>query len=283
MTYDAYIEAGAPEWHDLGKWNISTPFGWDSDGIRGYVFADEKNTTLVVSIKGTSMGFLGGGGPTVGRDKVNDNLLFSCCCARVDYSWTPVCGCFMSGNQCDLDCLEESITPENIYYSMALDLFTKLETEYPEANVWLVGHSLGGSISALLGQTFALPVVAFEAPGDRLAASRLHLPMPPAVDYNKLPIWHFGHTADPIYMGTCTGATSVCYYGGYAMESKCHSGRACVYDVVAEWGWRMDSRTHRITDVIEKVIKPWKDVPQCVPEEGCVDCGLWEMVGSDDS
>ena len=41
-----------------------------------------------------------------------------------------------------------------------------------------IGHSLGGSLSSLLGATFGAPVVAFEAPGDKLAATRLHLPLP---------------------------------------------------------------------------------------------------------
>ena len=49
---------------------------------------------------------------------------------------------------------------------------------YPNANIWLTGHSLGGSLAALLGATFGVPVVAFETPGEKLAASRLHLPSP---------------------------------------------------------------------------------------------------------
>lgn len=66
---------------------------------------------------------------------------------------------------------------------------------YPDANIWLIGrstfllsttpflihvagHSLGGSLSSLIGATFGVPVVAFEAPGEKLAASRLHLPSP---------------------------------------------------------------------------------------------------------
>ena len=40
------------------------------------------------------------------------------------------------------------------------------------------GHSLGGALSALLGATFGAPVVAFEAPGEKLASTRLHLPSP---------------------------------------------------------------------------------------------------------
>ena len=53
------------------------------DGFRGQVFSTEDNSTVVVSIKGTSAGILGGGGPTQKKDKINDNLLFSCCCASV--------------------------------------------------------------------------------------------------------------------------------------------------------------------------------------------------------
>jgi len=49
------------------------------------------------------------------------------------------------------------------------------------ANLWLVGHSLGGALASLLGATYGLPAVAFEAPGERLAASRLHLPLPPPI------------------------------------------------------------------------------------------------------
>lgn len=49
---------------------------------------------------------------------------------------------------------------------------------YPEANIWLIGHSLGGSLAALIGATFGAPTVAIEAPGDTMAARRLHLPSP---------------------------------------------------------------------------------------------------------
>lgn len=40
------------------------------------------------------------------------------------------------------------------------------------------GHSLGGGLAALVGTTFGTPVVAFESPGDKTAARRLHLPSP---------------------------------------------------------------------------------------------------------
>ena len=49
---------------------------------------------------------------------------------------------------------------------------------YPDANIWVIGHSLGGSLASLLGITFGTPVVTFEPPGERMAARRLHLPSP---------------------------------------------------------------------------------------------------------
>ena len=49
---------------------------------------------------------------------------------------------------------------------------------YPDANIWVIGHSLGGALASLLGITFGAPVVTFEPPGERMAAQRLHLPTP---------------------------------------------------------------------------------------------------------
>lgn len=72
---------------------------------------------------------------------------------------------------------------------------------YPNSDIWLVGaqllvcfvrqhadsatagHSLGGSLASLIGVTFGVPVVAFEAPGEKLAATRLHLPSPVRVHF----------------------------------------------------------------------------------------------------
>lgn len=46
------------------------------DGFRGHVFVSEDNTTVVISIKGTSAGWLvGGSGPTSKKDKLNGERL----------------------------------------------------------------------------------------------------------------------------------------------------------------------------------------------------------------
>lgn len=57
-------------------------------------------------------------GPTGTNDKLNDNLMFSCCCAKIDWTWTTVCGCHRGGWKCDQTCLEQALTDESLYYPM---------------------------------------------------------------------------------------------------------------------------------------------------------------------
>lgn len=108
------------------------------------MFADEKNETIVVAIKGTSAFIVGGGTETSKNDKINvsrcgsdiklapdaffffprgvsqDNLLFSCCCARVDWSWSTVCDCYDSPGTCKQDCLEHAVMTKSAYYPVAI-------------------------------------------------------------------------------------------------------------------------------------------------------------------
>ncbi|KAF5372758.1 hypothetical protein D9615_010102 [Tricholomella constricta] len=251
MTNNAYVAPDDPEWYDLGGgWDASYPFGWepDADGFRGHVFATPDNKTVILSIKGTSAGVFGGGGPTVRKDKFNDNLLFSCCCARIDWSWKTVFEC---------------------------------HPQSPDSTMWIIGHSLGGALATLLGATFGAPAVAFESPGERMASRRLHLPSPPSTHH----ITHIYHSADPIAMGTCNGVLSSCALAGYAMEARCHLGKTIFYDTVSNLQWAVDIRTHGIVNVIEKLLsEPWgpsveigREVPEMKEENDCVECYSWEF------
>ncbi|WWC68708.1 uncharacterized protein I206_102642 [Kwoniella pini CBS 10737] len=281
ITSNAYVLPDSGEWWPVGKFNNHTvPFGWDdnADGLRGHIFADPKNETVIISMKGTSAGVLGSGGPTAKNDKFNDNLLFSCCCARVDFSWTPVCDCYAGGWRCEQTCLEDALVNESVYATVGTNLYNNVTYMYPNATIWLVGHSLGGSLSALVGLSFGAPAVTFEAPGDKQAASRLHLPLPPGMPAEKTAITHVYHTADPIPNGACNGAYSGCYAAGFALESKCHTGQTILYDTVTVKGWAVDIRTHRITDIIDKVlVDPWPEVDK--PKKPSTQPSLFSMNG----
>ncbi|KAL3447509.1 Alpha/Beta hydrolase protein [Aspergillus insuetus] len=291
MTANDYIEVpGTEDWQDIhGRLNYSTSFGWQNDGLRGHIYADQTNSTIVVSLKGTSPALFDGAGTTT-NDKVNDNLFFSCCCGQGgSYLWRQVCDCQESAFNANLTCIVEAMNDENRYYRASIDLYTNVTELYPNANVWLTGHSLGGAMASLLGLTFGIPVVTFEAVPEALPAARLGLPVPPGNDA-RLPqtrkftgSYHFGHTADPVYMGTCNGVSSVCTWGGYAMESACHTGQICVYDTVGDKGWRVAIGTHRIKAVISDVLEVYDDVPRCTPEEECYDCELWKFFKSNGS
>lgn len=93
MTSNAYTTPDAANWYDIGSgWNRvrldaarlasrnladgfasaqSDSFGWKEDGMRGHVFADDTNSTIVIAIKGTSSYIVGGDSGTSKNDKIN--------------------------------------------------------------------------------------------------------------------------------------------------------------------------------------------------------------------
>ncbi|KAH8674080.1 Alpha/Beta hydrolase protein [Xylariales sp. PMI_506] len=288
VASNAYVELpNLPDWEEVGEpFNKSADFGWEGDGLRGHIWGDQTNSTIIIGLKGTSPAVFDGEGTTT-NDKVNDNLFFSCCCAQQgQWSWHQVCDCATSTYQCNNTCVTQALREENRYYQAARELYSNVTEIYPDANIWVVGHSLGGAVSSLLGLTYGLPVVTFEAVPEALAAGRLGLPVPPHAD-PQFPqtreytgAYHFGHTADPIYIGTCNGATASCSFAGYAMESACHTGYECTYDTVADKGWRVGIGTHKIRSVINDVIRKYDDVPECKFTPECRDCATWKMYES---
>ncbi|GAB0137700.1 hypothetical protein EsDP_00005956 [Epichloe bromicola] len=290
MAADAYVQSDTrPDWEEVGEpFNRSADFGWQRDGLRGHIWADDDNSTVVIGLKGTSPAVFDGDGTTT-NDKINDNLFFSCCCAQQgQWTWHQVCDCATGTYACNNTCVSKALMEESRYYGAARELYANVTERYPNSNIWVVGHSLGGAVSSLLGLTYGLPVVTFEAVPEALAATRLGLPIPPGSDPNapqtrqNTGAYHFGHTADPIYIGACNGATASCSFAGYALETTCHTGSECVYDVVADKGWRVGIGTHKIRAVISDVILKYDDVPECDLTPECRDCALWRMYESNE-
>lgn len=288
MAADAYVETpGEADWEDVGApFNRSLDFGWEGDGLRGHVFADETNSTIVIGLKGTSVAVFDGDGTTT-NDKINDNLFFSCCCAQQGpWTWHQVCDCATGTYTCNNTCVVQALRDENRYYYAARELYANVTEIYPNSNVWITGHSLGGAVSSFLGLTYGVPVVTFQAVPEALPAKRLGLPVPPGADPDTpqereyTGAFHFGHTADPVYIGACNGATASCSLAGYAFEAACHTGHECVYDTVGDLGWRVGIGTHRIKSVIRDVILKYDTVPECKLTPECRECGNWKMYES---
>jgi putative lipase involved disintegration of autophagic bodies len=124
--------------------------------------------------------------------------------------------------------------------------------------------------------------VTFEAPPERLAATRLHLLVPPPAPtlptvqvplrpwYDVAHITHVYNNADPLAQGNCTGVLSPCAQAGYAVESKCRMGRNIVYDVLKK-GWDWGFHSHRMGSVIS-LLEEDLPVPEAVVQDECEVC-----------
>lgn len=293
MSANAYLEHNdSKDWSNVREgfnWSNPTGFGWNGDGLKGYLYADDNNSTVIIAVKGTSFA-LWSKENTAKNDKLNDNLFFSCCCGQQGNAfYQEVCSCATSRYTCNLTCLKDSMMKENRYYTAGRHLYKNVTELYPNSSIWLTGHSLGGSISSMIGLTYGAPVVTFEAVPEALPVNRLGIPSPPGTDPDRpgqrdyTGAFHFGHTADPIFMGTCNGLMASCSYAGFALESACHTGYECVWDVVTKNSTRASILTHRIHYLIDNVIKKWTEVPKCKLTSNCYDCLLWKGISSNSS
>lgn len=83
MVVDVYVEyEGEVDWEEVGRlFNRSVDFGWQGDGLCGYIFVDQINLMVVIGLKGILFVVFDGDGMMI-NDKENDNFFFSCCCVQ---------------------------------------------------------------------------------------------------------------------------------------------------------------------------------------------------------
>lgn len=303
-SWDAYhpFPYNDTKWYSLDEFDWKVPFGWEprNDGLRGHLFMSPDNDTALVTFKGTTLygrAFQDSVTGSSESDKYNDNLLFSCCCANVRFANIhPPCHCSLGGNRCSNVCLTASLMTDRSYYAQATAVVDKLLEKYPStSNWWFSGHSLGGSIASLVGQTFGFPAVTFEAVPDRLPSERLHLTMPGQMGF-EASVVHVYNDADPIALGTCNGPWSLCTRSGFAFESKCRTGRNVIYktrgaiseaevlnddDIPLE---TVNSQptplgAHRLAYIISVLEDETRDVPVAQAGGECEDCGRWSFGG----
>jgi lipase ATG15 len=118
------------------------------------------------------------------------------------------------------------------------------------------------------------PAIEFEAFGDKLYAERLGFD----TLRRNLPIFHFGVNLDTIYKGQCTGPTSACWIAGYALETGCHIGNECVWQINGTAGVSY----HLLASVIKSFLKnELLPLPSCLPADpNCRDCSWWNYTNS---
>lgn len=259
MSSNAY-ESPNGSWVPVDDYKLRDDFGFNNDGVRAHFYVSDDNSTGVIAFKGTSFEFLGIGGETSENDKLNDNMLFSCCCSMVDRSQ---CGCIINKTMCSQNCLEKSlITYEPNYYRDSIDIYKYITSRFNITNYYVTGHSLGGTIASLLAATFNLTCLAFESPGDLFAMKRLGIYHP---EHN---IYHYGVSGDPIFTGTCG---NLCWLSSYSIETKCHSGKVCMYK-----SGSTSMNYHRITVAMKKFYIPM-ELPDC-DYQVCNDCIMWTFI-----
>ncbi|KAJ3254495.1 putative lipase atg15 [Boothiomyces macroporosus] len=245
MTFNSYYEPNDKSWVPIPGWNVSTKFGWENGGIRGYLFENDDQDTLIIVLKGTSLATPVGSGPTAKLDQLNTIYLAA-------KEWFPKhTNIWMAGH---------SLGSCTLMIGGALASLVALTNGIPSFAFESPGDLLYASRLGLLPSGDAVDLDKF---------------------LNALPIYHFGNDGDPIFLGECNGPTSSCYWMNYALESKCHIGKECTYKSSGKTDVRVQSsiQYHSIEYVIKNFLQNSDKVPECVLKPGCLgtECSGWKF------
>ena len=280
MSYNVYnsiskiqLNACTSEWIDIPNTQVRD-LSVANDSLRMYLFSNNNSHT--VAIKGTTMfwglaqnaSFDQHTYSSAHNDKYNDNLFYSCCYYKKSSIFEDCKKCETSTDStdtCCIDCYKDTLDFELNYFRIAVGIIENLkkELDFDNSDIIFTGHSLGGTIASYLGLYYNKTAVGFESPGDKHYAN--------LVGFNEKRdnIYHYGHDADPLFLGDCG---SLCTSLGYHVDTKCHVGNTCLYKAKEKLGNTESILNHRIDYIIKHIIPHWEnDLPECIQEE-CSEC-----------
>lgn len=275
ISYNIYFDSDKKNYNNIYK-NKFTNISLNDNTVKAFVYTNQEDTINVIAFKGTSLHLKHISNDVGHYDKKNDNLFFSCCY----YKQIKNFNCYSDkdcnvNNNCKKSCYKESLDDIDNYYNIAKNI---INTWLNNNNKFFIftGHSLGGTLASMMGLTYNTYAIAFESPGDKNYIDLIGL------KYNKTQIekiYHYGHDADIIFTGKCNGTFSLCNIGGYKIETKCHIGNVCMYDVIDKLNIKESIYTHKMDYIIKNIITQWNNtLPVCKIDEECVDCKDWNYI-----
>ena len=303
MSHNVYYD-------DNNKWynstfNYTNDISKDNDTVRAYLFSSEDLKTHIISMKGTST-YFGKNNyiqlyNSIYNDKFNDNLFYSCCFYeqsnmfnKIDELNNEKCWSTDTQNQkkdqiilksekiCKPKCFKALNEYKLNYITISKQIIENIKQiiNFENNEILFTGHSLGGSLATTMGLIYNKPAISFQSPGIKNFLYQSGILN--KVNLNNLEnIYNFGHNADIIFTGKCNGKLSLCYLGGYNIETKCHIGKVCEYDAINKLNISESIFTHKLKYVIEKIIPNWKnDFPECKFNNNCTDCEKWSYTNN---
>lgn len=298
MSNNVYYSIGSKYWLNTTLDTVENRT-IESDTVKSYLFTNNAKDKIVISFKGTSVYWTNyntlhvenisdidenSGGilqnkdktctlSTSVNDKYNDNLFFSCCFYKQSSLFKICDGCQgLENSECCSKCYGTSLDYDKNYINMVRKIVdnVKIDYDFDKIDVYFTGHSLGGMLASIASIIYDKPAVTFETPGDIHYIKRSG-----TNDKGSNKIYHFGHNADPIFIGTCG---SICSMIGYNIHTKCHSGFTCLYDAKKKLGYTESVLNHRIEYIIKNVIPQWEnDFPECIKDTECIECEKWDF------
>ena len=290
MSRNVYYNLNDKRWINVtlpNVFDIST----DNDTVKAYLFTNVVGNVNVISFKGTSLSWIRQDFETIDKnksdflvnmtsisqnDKYNDNLYFSCCFYKSSNMFKKCDSCKENTtvlNSCCKSCYKKSVKLDLNYMKIADNIIQNIKKhiDFDNSLVIFTGHSLGGTLASMLGLMYNKLTVAFQSPGDKHYIDLIGLG-----NKNTDNIYHFGHDADPLFVGNC-GRT--CSSLGYHVDTKCHIGNTCLFKAKEKLGLTESILNHRIDYILKSVIPNWEnDFPECIKNKECVDCPNWNYI-----